>query len=192
MVGEIRDKETAGLAINAALTGHLVLSTLHTNNAIGAIPRLIDMGVDPYLISPTVVLVIAQRLVRLACKESLQEAPMAESMKIMIEKQFADLPAAYKKKLPIGDLSGGSAAKMYNIVPSSACPAGTKGRVAVYEMLKVDKDMQELILKGPSEAEIYKLARGKGMITMMEDAIAKSLKGEIPFQEVYSLGTLEE
>ena len=70
--------------------------------------------------------------------------------------------------------------------------AGTKGRVAVYEMLKVDKDMQELILKGPSEAEIYKLARGKGMITMMEDAIAKSLKGEIPFQEVYSLGTLEE
>jgi type IV pilus assembly protein PilB len=185
MVGEIRDKETAGLAINAALTGHLVFSTLHTNNAIGAIPRLIDMGVDPYLISPTVVLVMAQRLVRLACEESKKEVPIDASTKIMIDKQFADLPAAFKKKIPVGD-------KMYDIVPSPACPAGTKGRVAVYEMLKVDKDMQALILKNPSEADIYKLARSKGMMTMMEDAIVKSLKGEIPFQEVYTLGNFEE
>ena len=185
MVGEIRDKETAGLAINAALTGHLVFSTLHTNNAIGAIPRLIDMGVDPYLISPTVALVIAQRLVRLACPESLKEVPMDAATKIMIDKQFADLPAAYKKKIPIGD-------KMYNVAPSATCPSGTRGRVAVYEMLKVDKDMQELILKSPSEAEIYKLARSKGMTTMMEDAVIKSLKGEVPFTEVYTLGTFEE
>ena len=192
MVGEIRDKETAGLAINAALTGHLVFSTLHTNNAIGAIPRLIDMGVDPYLISPTLVLIIGQRLVRMACKESLQEIPMDPSTKAMIDKQFADLPETYKKKILTVGLPDGSAGKMYNIVPSAACPAGTKGRVAVYEMLKVDKEMQALILKAPSEADIYKLARSKGMITMIEDAVAKSLKGEVPFQEVYTLGTLEE
>jgi type II secretory ATPase GspE/PulE/Tfp pilus assembly ATPase PilB-like protein len=163
----------------------LVFSTLHTNNAIGAIPRLIDMGVDPYLISPTLVLVIGQRLVRSACKESVVEAPMDASTKAMIDKQFADLPETYKKKLSFGD-------KMYNIVPSPACPSGTKGRVAVYEMLKVDKDMQALILKTPNEADIYKLARSKGMTTMIEDALIKSLKGEVPAAEVYSLGTLEE
>jgi len=185
MVGEIRDKETASLAINAALTGHLVLSTLHTNNAIGAIPRLVDMGIDPYLISPTLILTIAQRLVRTACPESLVEKPIDESLKVMINKQFADYPLEYRNKLNFGE-------KMYDIVPSVSCPSGTKGRVAVYEMLKVDKEMQDLILKSPGENEIYKLARSKGMITMVEDAILKSLRGEIPLQEIYSIGAIEE
>ncbi len=185
MVGEIRDKETANLAINAALTGHLVFATLHTNNAIGAIPRLIDMGVDPYLISPTLILAVAQRLLRQACPSSREKKPMDQSIKMMIEKQFADLPEEYRKNISISS-------EMYDIIPSAECPSGTKGRIAVYEMFKVDNDIQDLILKSPSENDIYKLARQKGMMTMMEDGILKSLQGIVPLPEVYSLGKLEE
>ena len=88
MVGEIRDKETAALAIQAALTGHLVLSTIHTNNAVGVIPRLIDMDIDPYLIPPTLILAMAQRLVRKICPDSQKEIPVEGSMKVMLEQQF--------------------------------------------------------------------------------------------------------
>lgn len=179
-VGEIRDKETAELAIQAALTGHLVFSTLHTNSAVGAIPRLVDMGIDPYLISPTVALVIAQRLSRKICPTSKKLVEMDESMNVMIQKQFADLPDEYKSKLA---LSGG----LNESVPSAECPAGTKGRVAVFEMFKVNKEMQSVILNNPVESEIYKVARANGMITMREDAIIKSIKGDIPFQEIYNL-----
>lgn len=179
-VGEIRDKETAELAIQAALTGHLVFSTLHTNSAVGAIPRLVDMGIDPYLISPTIALIIAQRLSRRICPNSKKPVPTDEAMKLMIEKQFADLPEEYKSKLQLtGDLN--------EAVASSECPAGTRGRIPVFEMFKVDKEMQSIILKNPIESEIYRSARAKGMITMREDAILKSIKGEIPFQEIYDL-----
>jgi type IV pilus assembly protein PilB len=104
MVGEIRDKETAQLAIQAALTGHLVLSTLHTNNAVGAVPRLVDMGVDPYLIAPTLVLSVAQRLARMTCPTSRKLVPMDPSIKLQIEEQMKDLPAEFKGE--IGLLSG--------------------------------------------------------------------------------------
>ncbi len=179
MVGEIRDKETAQLAIQAALTGHLVFSTLHTNNAIGVIPRLIDMGVDPYLIAPTLVLSIAQRLVRVVCPNSKKEIPMDEATKVMIEKQFADMPLEFKKTLPIGD-------KMYEVTPSADCPSGTRGRMGVFEMYAIDKEMQGVILKNPVDTEIYRVARKNGMLTMREDALLKSLKGEVPIQEVYN------
>ncbi len=180
MVGEIRDKETAQLAIQAALTGHLVLSTLHTNNAIGVVPRIIDMGVDPYLIAPTLILSVAQRLTRVICPSSKKMVPIDAAMRQMIDKQFADLPADFKKALPIGN-------EIYEAVPSSECPSGTRGRVAVFEMFKIDKEMEALILKSPGETDIYKLARSKGMISMREDALLKSVKGEVPFQEVYNL-----
>ncbi len=180
MVGEIRDKETAQLAIQAALTGHLVLSTLHTNNAIGVIPRLIDMGVDPYLIAPTLVLAIAQRLTRVICPTSKKPVPITDSYKLMIDKQFADLPEQYKTKIPKSD-------NVYEAVPSSECPSGTRGRVAVYEMFKIDKEIESVILKTPSEMEIYKVVRDKGMLSMREDAILKSMQGIVPFQEVYNL-----
>lgn len=179
MVGEIRDKETAQLAIQAALTGHLVFSTLHTNSAVGAIPRLIDMGVDPYLIAPTLVLSIAQRLSRLICPSSKHPLPNDEATKIMLDKEFADLPAEYRSKLP---LSG----EMHEAVPSSECPSGTRDRMAIMEMFKVDKDMQKVILSNPTEGEIYKAARAKGMLTMREDAIIKSMQGLVPFQEIYN------
>jgi type IV pilus assembly protein PilB len=176
MVGEMRDKETAQLAIQAALTGHLVLSTLHTNSAIGAVPRLVDMGVDPYLIAPTLIVSIAQRLARMTFPSSRKEVPLSESVKKQIEEQLKDLPDEFKPK--IGD-------KMYDTVPSPECPSGTRGRIAVFEMFKIDKEMQEVILKNPTDAAIYKLARSKGMLLMREDALLKSLQGIIPFTEVY-------
>jgi type IV pilus assembly protein PilB len=179
MVGEIRDKETAQLAIQAALTGHLVLSTLHTNSAVGAIPRLVDMGVDPYLIAPTLILSIAQRLARMTCPTSKKQVPMDPSIKAQIEDQFKDLPEEYKKEFEIKN-------DMYETVPSAECPSGTRGRIAIFEMFKVDKEMQSVILKNPVEDEIYKVARTKGMLTMREDAMLKSVIGDIPFTEVYN------
>ena len=185
MVGEIRDKETAQLATQAALTGHLVLSTLHTNDAIGAIPRLVDMGVDPYLIAPTLIVSIAQRLARMTCPTSRKLAPMDPSIKMQIEEQLKDLPDEFKKGIMPKN-------EMYETVPSSECPSGTRGRIAVFEMFKIDKDMQAVILKSPTNAAIYKLARSKGMLMMREDAMLKSLQGVIPFTEVYNFSNQNE
>lgn len=179
MVGEIRDKETAQLAIQAALTGHLVLSTLHTNNSIGAIPRLVDMGVDPYLIAPTLILSIAQRLSKLTFPASRKLVPMEDSIKLQIEDQFRDLPEEFRKEIKIPD-------QMYDVVPVSECPSGTKGRIAVFEMFKIDTEIQKIILTNPIYSEIYKVARAKGMLSMREDAMLKALNGIIPFREVYN------
>lgn len=181
MVGEIRDKETAELAIQAALTGHLVLATLHTNSAVGAIPRLIDMGIDPYLIAPTLALSIAQRLTRtFANDESKKAVPIPESIKEMYEKSISDLPENFKAELPAPE-------NIYEPVPSNQYPTGLSGRLPVFEMFPVDQEMQHLILANPKEDEIFKLARQKGMVTMKEDAMQKAFAGKIPLKEVYSL-----
>lgn len=180
MVGEIRDKETAQLAIQAALTGHLVFSTIHTNNAIGVIPRLIDMGVDPYLIAPTLVLAIAQRLVRSFYPGAGKPVKVDASIKMMLDKQFADLPEIYKKDIPFGK-------EIYEIAPVPNCPSGVKGRVAVMEVLEIDKQMDQIILKNPTEQEIWKYARSKGMLTMKDDAIIKVFNKIIPFEEYNTL-----
>jgi type IV pilus assembly protein PilB len=179
LVGEIRDKETAKLAIQAALTGHLVLSTLHTNNAAGVIPRLIDMEVDPFLIAPTLVLAMAQRLGKKTCDDAKQEVPLDEPTKVMLEEQFKDFPNEFKSKLKIKNT-------MFQTVPSKTCPSGTKGRMAVFEMFAVDKELESVILTDPSELSIQKMIRAKGMITMREDAILKALDGKIPMQEIYN------
>ncbi len=180
MVGEIRDKETAQLAIQAALTGHLVLSTIHTNNAIGVIPRLIDMGVDPYLIAPTLVLTMAQRLVRKLCPDGGKPIPVEDSIKLMLDKQFEDLPAEYRKKIPLGK-------EVYEIMPTPECPGGISGRIAVAEAFEMDKNIEAVILKGANEQEIYKAVRAKGMLTMKEDAIVKAMQRIVPFEEVNTL-----
>ena len=185
MVGEIRDKETAQLAIQAALTGHLVLSTLHTNNAIGAVPRLVDMGVDPYLIAPTLILSVAQRLARMTCASSRKLVPMNESIKTQIEESMKDLPAEFRPEI-------GVKGQMYETVPSNECPSGTRGRLAIFEMFKVDIEMQNIILKSPTNGDIYKVARKKGMLTMQEDAMVKSLQGLIPYTEVYNFTSENE
>ena len=179
MVGEIRDKETAQLAIQAALTGHLVLSTLHTNSAVGAIPRLIDMGVDPYLIAPTLVLSIAQRLAKTTYPASRKLVPMDPSIKLQIEDQLKDLPEEFRKEIKIGN-------EMYDTIGVPECPTGTRGRIAVYEMFKIDKVMQDIILKNPTETAIYTQARKNGMLVMKEDVMLKAINGVVPYREVYN------
>jgi type IV pilus assembly protein PilB len=181
MVGEIRDKETAVLAVQAALTGHLVFSTIHTNTAAGAIPRLIDMGVDPFLIAPTLVGVIGQRLVQQLCEGAGQAYPIPPAVKAYLDRQFADLPEAYRKQIP-------AFKQFYRAVPTDTCPKGTRGRTGVFEILTMDKKIEDVILKEPVEEAIYTAARANGMFTMREDAIVKALAGEIPFEEVNTLG----
>jgi type IV pilus assembly protein PilB len=181
MVGEIRDKETAQLAVQAALTGHLVLSTLHTNNAAGAVPRLVDMGVDPYLLAPTLNLVIAQRLVRRICPDSGKRVPIEGAVKRMITEQFADLPERFRGLIP-------EATEMLSIEPTGNCPTGTRGRLGVYEMLELDEEIRQAILNGADESAITKIARQNGMITLKEDTIAKAMKKLIPFEEIAQIG----
>lgn len=183
MVGEIRDKETAQLAVQAALTGHLVFSTIHTNTAAGAIPRLVDMGVDPYLIAPTLVAVIGQRLVRKLCPGGGEAFPISDSIKMMFDKQFSDLPAEYRKKVP-------EFKNLYRAVPTPDCPNGMRGRTGVFEIMRMNKTIEQVLLKNPVEEEVYKVTRQNGMLTMREDAIIKALNGEIPFEEVNTLGGL--
>lgn len=182
MVGEIRDKETAQLAVQAALTGHLVFSTIHTNNAVGVVPRLIDMGVDPYLIAPTLKLAIAQRLARRMCPDTGKEVPIDSSFKMMMEDEFKTLPEKYRHRIP----KGGT---LLHPEPSPGCASGTKGRVAVMEVLEVNFEIQELILKGGSEEQMLIAARKNGFMNMKEDAIIKATEHLIPYEEVNNFGT---
>ena len=181
MVGEIRDKETAVLAVQAALTGHLVFSTIHTNTAVGAIPRLIDMGVDPFLIAPTLIAVIGQRLVRKLCPGAGKPFPIKDSVKLFLDREFADLPEEYKKEFP-------PFKEFYHASPTDECPNGTRGRTAVFEILRMNKNLEQVVLKNPVEENIYAAARAGGMLTMREDAIVKALAGVIPFEEINTLG----
>ncbi len=181
MVGEIRDKETAQLAIQAALTGHLVFSTIHTNTAAGVISRLVDMGVDPYLIAPTLIAAIGQRLVRRLCPGSGVAVPISESVRVNLDKQFADLPKEFRSKIP-------EFKEVYEAHPGPDCPNGTRGRLAVFEILRMDKDIEHVVLTTPVEEKVYAAARAKGMLTLREDAIIKALDGKIPFDEVNGLG----
>ncbi|MDB5245046.1 MAG: ral secretion pathway protein [Parcubacteria group bacterium] len=181
MVGEIRDKETAQLAIQAALTGHLVFSTIHTNTAAGVIPRLVDMGVDPYLIAPTLIAAIGQRLVRKLCPGAGHPTPVSDSMKLHLEQDFSDLPEDMRSTIPAFDT-------IYEATTTPDCPNGTRGRLAVFEILKMDKDLEKVVLENPVEEKVYAAARAKGMFTMREDGIMKALAGLIPFQEVDTLG----
>lgn len=181
MVGEIRDKETGQLAVQAALTGHLVLTTLHTNSAIGIVPRLVDMGIDPYLIAPTLVLSVAQRLVRKRCPDAGKPMKVAGAVQAMIDKEFKDVPKEFRTRIPAGDT-------VYGVQASPTCPSGTRGRIGVFEFLTTSKELESVILNKPIDEEIYKVARAQGMFRMKEDAIIKMLRGDIPFEEVNTLG----
>lgn len=177
MVGEIRDKETAKLAIHSALTGHLVLSTLHTNNAIGVIPRLIDMGVDPFLIPSTLVLAIGQRLVRTLCADSRKEFDVKGNLREQLLKEFEGMPEAIQKDFKIPNI-------IYQAKPSSTCPKGTRGRIAIFEVLAMTKELEEIVLTDPSIIKIEKEARRQGMITMREDGLLKVFDGQIGLEEL--------
>ncbi len=182
MVGEIRDKETAQLAIQAALTGHLVLSTIHTNNSIGVIPRLIDMGVDPYLIAPTLKLAIAQRLARKLYEGKGEEEKINSATKLMIAESFKTLPEKYHDRIPEGKT-------VLHPKPSPQSSTGLKGRTAVTEVLEVNDEIQELILRNASEEEFFETARKHGHITIQEDAIIKALNHEISYEEMNVFGS---
>ena len=180
MVGEIRDKETAAMAIHAALTGHLVLSTLHTNNAAGVVPRLVDMGIDPYLIAPTLLMVIGQRLVRKLCPDSRREKILEGAFKEIAQNELKNMPDEARKKITSFD-------RIYEGVSSPSCPMGSKGRMGIFEVLYKTSALESLILTKPSEQDILKESRKQGMTTIKEDGLIKMLNGFISFDEFLKL-----
>ena len=193
MVGEIRDKETADLAVQAALTGHLVFSTLHTNSAAGILPRLLDMGVEPFLIASTVRVVIGQRLLRKNEVENLEEYQADSSEIETIRNTIGDLlpkdaAALEQARADLGyqtlPLSTQPSYTLYRGKDGPDAPGGFKGRVGVYEVFNVTKEIQDLILKRATSAEIEAMARSQGMITMRQDGYFKALNGKTTIAEV--------
>ncbi|PCI29930.1 hypothetical protein COB52_02025 [Candidatus Kaiserbacteria bacterium] len=185
MVGEIRDRETAALAINAALTGHLVLSTLHTNSAAGAIPRLMDMGVEPFLLASTLQVVVGQRLVRTLCS-GYEEHKLTSDEKNDLEKN-ADLGMVLSTLKEEKIVSGKTTLKSVPFAkakPTKECETGYKGRKGIQEVMSVTESIRKLILSGASDDDIQEQARKEGMLTMLEDGIYKSATGVTSLEEV--------
>ena len=180
MVGEIRDKETAELATHAALTGHLVLSTLHTNNAIGVIPRLIDMGVEPFLISSSLNIAIAQRLVKKICTYCKEETTASLSMEKIIRKELESVPDDQKNDVDIKN-----SLKLFHGKGCKECKqSGFSGRIGIYEVLLMTPELESIMSSNISDAEIMKEAKRQGMITMKQDGIMKALLGITTIEEV--------
>lgn len=177
MVGEIRDKETAEMAIHAALTGHLLLSTLHTNDAAGAIPRLIDMGIEPFLISSTLNVIIAQRLVRKICQKCRVKAQIPQDLLIRIKKEVDTLPVEIRQKLP-------RELVFYQGRGCPECTNGYSGRIGVFEVLDINESIQQLIVSKATSEEISELAIKNGMITIRQDGLIKALTGVTTLDEV--------
>ena len=179
MVGEIRDQETAVLAIQAALTGHLVFSTIHTNTASDIPQRLIDMGVEPYLIGPTLIISIGQRLIRKIDKDVRVEKPIALDIKKFIEDEINDLPKKIQDRF--------KGEKMYIAEGMKENETGMSGRIGVFEVMEITDEMRRLIITNPSSLSIYRLARKNDFVTFKEDGILKALDGVTSFSEVMSL-----
>ncbi len=182
MVGEIRDSETAELAIHASLTGHFVLSTLHTNDAFGAIPRLIDMKVEPFLLTSTLNVVLAQRLVRTICSDCREKIKIPTSLKDEAQKVFKELPSSvvpqeYKGKEKLD--------YMYKGKGCSRCgDTGYKGRIAIVEVLDINDEIRNIIYSGGNLSEIKKVFKKEGMLTLKQDGIIKALEGKTTIEEV--------
>ena len=184
MVGEIRDKETAELAVQAALTGHLVFSTLHTNNAIGAMPRLMDMGIEPFLLASSLNVVAAQRLVRKICADCRKETELPKPLEEEIRKDLAAVPEEYFAGLDKKQL------KAFKGEGCDKCGhTGYRGRFGIFEVLPATTAIQELVLAHASAAKIYEVAQKLGMITMKQDGIIKALRGETTMDEIIRVTT---
>lgn len=184
MVGEIRDFETADTAINAALTGHLVISTLHTNSAAGAIPRFLSMGVKPFLLSPALNAIIGQRLVRRVCQNCKAADTLDAEMIAKIDEQLKTIP-----KEDLGDFAGKSADTL-PFVKGTGCKEchglGYKGRIGIYEIMAMSKEIEKLIASQQvSEYALQDLAVQEGMITMVQDGILKAARGVTTLEEVF-------
>ncbi len=181
MVGEIRDEETASLAIHAALTGHIVLSTLHTSNSIGVIPRLIDMGIQKFLVPPTLNVAMAQRLVRRLCSHCKEKIKAPKKIEVRILEELKQMPEDSKRGVKIG--------KEIEIYKPKGCKRcnnlGYSGRIGIFEILAMTESLEELIVsKEASETKIAQEAKKQGMITMRQDGILKVLTGLTSFEEI--------
>jgi len=177
LVGEIRDLDTAEIAIHASLTGHLVFSTLHTNSASGAIPRLIDIGVKPQVIGPALNTIIAERLVRRLCDHCKKPAEISPEVLEKIKNFISGLPETVNKE-PYKDI------KLFEPVGCPLCNGGYKGRVGIFEILNIDDDFKSLIHEEASETDIIKFAVQKGFVTLQRDGILKAITGLTDLAEV--------
>ena len=186
MVGEIRDRETAGLATQAALTGHIVLSTLHTNDALGVVPRLIDMGIEKYLIPSTLNVAAAQRLLRRLCQDCKLKVKANTAEEKMISEAILDMPADYQKEYL--SKSGYTIYKPNIENPCKKCGGKAfKGRIAIFEMLEMSDELEKIILGSISEAALRQEAKRQGMITMFQDGILKVLRGIVSLEELLEI-----
>ena len=185
MVGEIRDSETAALATQAALTGHLVLSTLHTNNAAGAIPRLIDMEVEPFLLASSLDIIIAQRLVRRLCPDCKVALPLPSETLANIKQEL--------ELSPVPEIRDVLKKEMAFFGPGSCekCTDGYQGRIGIYEVITVSESIAQLAIKQATGAEIETLARKEGMLSLRQDGILKALEGLTSIDEVIQATSAE-
>ena len=184
MVGEIRDKETAEIAVHAALTGHLLFSTLHTNNSIGAMPRLIDMGIEPFLLTASINLVMAQRLVRKVCPHCKQEESLSKPIEEEIKKSLVGIPEEYFEGFDRNKII------TYKGAGCDKCGhTGYMGRFGIFEVLPNTNEIQELVLSKAPTHKLYESAAKIGMITMKQDGIIKILRGETTMDEVIRVTT---
>lgn len=192
MVGEIRDRETAELAVQASLTGHLVFSTLHTNSAAGILPRLLDMGIEPFLIASTVHTVMGQRLVRRIGENKEQYESTAPETAAIQQAIGELLPQKDEDRAKVAEdfgyktlpLKGDKAYTLTKGIDSPDTPGGYKGRMGVYEVFNVTEEIQQLILKRATSSEIQKVAEKQGMVSMRQDGYFKALAGETSLAEV--------
>jgi len=187
MVGEIRDKETLEIAIHAAMTGHLVLSTLHTNSAAGAIPRMVDMGVEPFLIASTTNIIVAQRLVRRLCVECRKAYKLNQKEVETLSKNY-EIDAILETLYKMGGLKDGTKwtdIELFKPVGCSQCnSSGYKGRGGIYEVFEITEDIEKLITQNATSDEMERKARADGMITMVEDGFFKVVQGLTSIEEV--------
>jgi type II secretory ATPase GspE/PulE/Tfp pilus assembly ATPase PilB-like protein len=179
MVGEIRDQETAEVALQASLTGHVVLSTLHTNDAAGAIPRLLNMGVKPFVIAPALNAIIAQRLVRRLCPDCKEEVKLDPFVLDKVKRILAEIPQSAEANLP----------KEFKFFHSQGCASchntGYKGRIGIYEVIPKSVGLEKLIMDSAGTSEIKSFAIGNGMVTMVQDGLLKALAGITDVEEVF-------
>ena len=192
MVGEIRDGETAEIAVQSALTGHMVFSTLHTNNAAGVIPRLIDLGVNPKIMVSALSLSIAQRLVRILCtackKESIPTEEESKTIKLVIDSMKEE-----GKDLSKHSINPDAPFKIFTPVGCEKCNStGYKGRIGIFEAIKTDEEIEKIMPENPSERGIKKIARNQGILSMRQDGVIKMLNGITSFEEVQSVVDLSE
>jgi len=179
MVGEIRDGETASLAVQSALTGHLVFSTLHTNDAPGSIPRLIDMGVESFLLGSSLELIIAQRLVRTLCDKCKKQVKIDSGVKEYITKALSNLDPSYISKYYKGDFDS-----LYEPVGCSSCKNGFKGRTVIFEIVQISEELQYIIEKNQGEDKIRENLAQNNFVSLKQDGIFKVLNGRTSLQEL--------